>query len=95
MQGKDAYRLEKLSSDIAALITALGHDTCVLVAHDWGGVVAWLAAHTHQSMIEQLVVIAAPHPRSAYDWDQFKRSDCFLAVPLDIGSCMTRMRTAS
>ena len=73
MQSKDAYRLEKLSADIAALVKALGHTSCVLVAHDWGGVIAWQAAHTYQSMIDQLVVIAAPHPKCNYDWDQQKR----------------------
>lgn len=73
-QGKDAYSLEKLSSDIPALVKALGHESCVLVAHDWGGVIAWLTAHAYSSMIDQLVVIAAPHPRCDYDWDQYKRS---------------------
>lgn len=73
IQGKDAYSLEKLSSDIPALVKALGHESCVLVAHDWGGVIAWLTAHAYSSMIDQLVVIAAPHPRCDYDWDQYKR----------------------
>lgn len=81
MQGKSAYRVEKLSADIAAIVKALGHESCVLVAHDWGGVIAWLTAHTYGSMIDQLVVIAAPHPRNSYDWDQYKRSESVLFLP--------------
>ena len=35
------YTLYKLGQDIAELIPALGHASCVLVGHDWGGAVAW------------------------------------------------------
>ena len=39
--GKTDYRMELLIEDIAQLIPALGYSSCVLGAHDWGGVVAW------------------------------------------------------
>ncbi len=35
------YTFSKLKQDIVELIPALGYSTCTLVAHDWGGVVAW------------------------------------------------------
>ena len=35
------YTFQHLTQDVAALIPALGYSSCVLVAHDWGGVVAW------------------------------------------------------
>ena len=73
LQGKDSYRIDKLADDIAGLVKALGHESCVLVAHDWGGVVAWLAAHSHGSLIDQLVIMCAPHPKVEYDWEQYKR----------------------
>ena len=38
---KKDYHLDKLTQDIAELIPALGYSSCVLVAHDWGGTVAW------------------------------------------------------
>ena len=41
---------------------ALGYATCTLVAHDWGGVVAWAFAMRHPEMLDQLVIINAPHP---------------------------------
>ena len=38
---KKDYQLDKLTHDIAELIPALGYSSCVLVAHDWGGMLAW------------------------------------------------------
>ena len=35
------YTIDLLSQDIVELIPALGYSKCILVAHDWGGVVAW------------------------------------------------------
>lgn len=40
-QGVAAYRLEQLAADVHAAVSALGHKRCTLVAHDWGGSVAW------------------------------------------------------
>lgn len=78
-QGRENYRIDKLADDIACLVRALGHDSCTLVAHDWGGVISWVAAHTHSSLIEKLVIMCAPHPKCEYDWDQYKRSWYILA----------------
>lgn len=38
---KKDYTIEALTQDIAELIPALGYKSCVLVAHDWGGLLAW------------------------------------------------------
>ena len=38
---KSDYTIDLLTQDIVELIPALGHSKCVLVAHDWGGRVAW------------------------------------------------------
>ena len=38
---KNDYTIDLLTQDIVELIPALGHSKCNLVAHDWGGVVAW------------------------------------------------------
>ena len=40
-------------------------ETCsrfTLVAHDWGGVVAWVFAAQHPEMLDKLVIVNAPHP---------------------------------
>ena len=75
MQGKDSYRIDKLADDIACLVKALGHESCVLVAHDGGGVIPWLAAHSHGKLFEQPIIMCAPHPKCEYDWDQYKRCE--------------------
>jgi epoxide hydrolase 4 len=36
--------------------------TFTLVAHDWGGVVAWVFAAQHPEMLDKLVIVNAPHP---------------------------------
>ena len=38
---RNGYQMNTLIQDIAELIPALGYQSCVLVAHDWGGVLAW------------------------------------------------------
>jgi pimeloyl-ACP methyl ester carboxylesterase len=49
-------------ADIAALIDRLGGPLQALVAHDWGGAVAWNLAATHPRKLERLVIINSPHP---------------------------------
>jgi pimeloyl-ACP methyl ester carboxylesterase len=45
------YRIELLVQDIAELIPALGHSSCVLCAHDWGGGVAWFTVHINTFLL--------------------------------------------
>ena len=56
------YRPQYMVEDLRQFIHAMGHDRCVLVAHDWGGAVAWNFAITYPAMVEKLVIINAPHP---------------------------------
>ena len=56
------YRPSKLIADVAGLVRALGHERCVLVAHDWGGAIAWSVAIAHPEIVERLVILNAPHP---------------------------------
>jgi pimeloyl-ACP methyl ester carboxylesterase len=60
--GIDNYTLDKLASDIDGLIHALGYTSAYLVAHDWGGGVAWQTATEYPQSIDKLVIINAPHP---------------------------------
>jgi len=61
-----AYRPKHLVQDIAALIAletqGQGGQLAGLVAHDWGGAVAWNLANQLPQLARQLVIINSPHP---------------------------------
>ena len=56
------YRQKYLVEDIRQLAEFLGHKKFVLVAHDWGGAVAWIFAMFYPHYLDRLVIINAPHP---------------------------------
>src|SRR3984885_5579024 len=59
----DQYRMSSLVEDIRAFSDHLSHGKkFVLVAHDWGGAVAWSFAIAHPDYLSKLVIINAPHP---------------------------------
>jgi pimeloyl-ACP methyl ester carboxylesterase len=60
-----AYRAKHLVQDLDALIqieapAGLG----ALIAHDWGGAVAWNLANQRPQCMQRLVIINSPHPGS-------------------------------
>ncbi len=57
-----AYRAKLLTADVAAAIEALGSPLRLLVAHDWGGALAWSLAAARPELIERLLIINSPHP---------------------------------
>jgi pimeloyl-ACP methyl ester carboxylesterase len=58
----EQYQVKYLVEDLRALAEKLGHKKFILVAHDWGGAVAWAFAIAHPDYLEKLVIINAPHP---------------------------------
>jgi pimeloyl-ACP methyl ester carboxylesterase len=58
----DQYNMKYLVEDIRLLAEHLGHKKFVLVAHDWGGGVAWPFTLRHPEYVEKLIIINAPHP---------------------------------
>lgn len=56
-----AYRIGPLIEDIRQLVGRLGQSSCILVAHDWGGAVAWNFAARHPVLVSRLVILNAPH----------------------------------
>jgi len=59
----DAYRVPALLEDIRGLADHFRQaKKFVLVAHDWGGALAWGFAIAHPDYLEKLVIINAPHP---------------------------------
>jgi epoxide hydrolase 4 len=60
----DQYRPKHLVQDIAALIAieSAGQPLACLVAHDWGGAVAWNVANQMPQLMQRLCIINSPHP---------------------------------
>ncbi|HEY1391880.1 MAG TPA: alpha/beta fold hydrolase [Methylibium sp.] len=63
-QEVEAYRAKHLAADIAGLVQAVspGAPLAALVAHDWGGAVAWGLAAQKPGLMQRLVMINSPHP---------------------------------
>lgn len=59
----EAYRPRHLVQDIAALARAVSADPlAAVVAHDWGGALAWNLAAQEPALLRRLVIINSPHP---------------------------------
>lgn len=56
------YRVKHLVADIAGLIEGLGGPVEALVAHDWGGALAWNLAAQRPDLLKRLVIVNSPHP---------------------------------
>ena len=56
-----AYKTAMLVADLAAVIDALGAPVHAVVAHDWGGAVAWSLAAQHPALMRKFVVLNSPH----------------------------------
>ena len=57
-----AYCAKALVADLAALIEHLGAPIDLLVAHDWGGAVAWTLAAQRPELMKRLLIVNSPHP---------------------------------
>jgi pimeloyl-ACP methyl ester carboxylesterase len=58
----EAYRAKHLVTDVSSLIDSLGGELAALVAHDWGGALAWGLAAQRPEAIRRLVIVNSPHP---------------------------------
>ena len=57
-----AYRAKHLVADLVAAIEAQGAPLDLLVAHDWGGALAWNLAAQRPDLLRRLLMINSPHP---------------------------------
>lgn len=77
-EGKQAYRLQTLAADVAALIDASGAEEVTLIAHDWGAIIAWYFAIKLVRPLKALVILNVPHPlcgrREMKHWHQLRKS---------------------
>lgn len=75
---KKDYRLDNLTADVGALIDASGAKEVMLLAHDWGAIVAWQFAIQQVRPLTRLIIMNVPHPlcarRELKTWKQLKKS---------------------
>ncbi|MBM3763315.1 MAG: alpha/beta hydrolase [Acidobacteria bacterium] len=61
--GLDNYDMKLLVGDVLSVIRANGRSKAIVMAHDWGGAIAWQVALNVPQMVEKLVILNLPHPR--------------------------------
>lgn len=59
-----AYKPRALLQDLTALIAleSPNQPAACVIAHDWGGALAWNLAIQHPELLQRLLIINAPHP---------------------------------
>ena len=86
--GVQHYSSDLLVADIVELLEILiaksagqqkSRRGAVLVAHDWGGIIAWTVAQARPDLVDRFIVLNSPHPavwaaRLATTWRQFLSS---------------------
>jgi pimeloyl-ACP methyl ester carboxylesterase len=60
--GVAAYDIDNLVGDVEGLIAASGAEETVLIAHDWGALIAWHCAMRKIPTLSRLVIMNVPHP---------------------------------
>lgn len=56
-----SYKANLLIADLCAVIAALGAPVEAVIAHDWGGAVAWGLAAQHPELMKKFAVLNSPH----------------------------------
>ncbi len=60
--GKAAYHIDHLVDDVVGMFDALQPRRRLLVAHDWGAVIAWVVAMRRAVPLDGLIIMNVPHP---------------------------------
>lgn len=83
------YDLDTLTADMRGLLAHFGERAAAVVAHDWGGAIAWHWAQQFPNQVRQLAVLNSPHPACFRrellgNLDQLRRSWYMVAMQLPI-----------
>jgi pimeloyl-ACP methyl ester carboxylesterase len=62
-EGVENYAIDKLVSDVDAVISLFGRQQATLIGHDSGGWISWHYAMGHPDKTDRLVVLNLPHPQ--------------------------------
>ncbi len=57
-----AYKAKHIVDDLRLLAEHLGYEKFVMVAHDWGGAIAWNFAIALPKLLHKLIIVNSPHP---------------------------------
>jgi len=73
------YHIDALVADTAAIFDALGARRRLLIAHDWGAIIAWIFALRETRRLDGLIIMNVPHPAVAREvirrsWAQKRKS---------------------
>lgn len=60
--GIRAYHLDTLVDDLCGLLDAYAAEEAPLIAHDWGGGIAWRAVLQYPERFSRYIAINTPHP---------------------------------
>lgn len=63
-KGVESYDMRLLLGDISAVIKDNGAQKAIIIAHDWGGAIAWQFATYLPQMVDKLIILNLPHPRA-------------------------------
>lgn len=79
-KGLENYDMRLLVGDVVTALTKLGKGKAILMAHDWGGAIAWQVALNVPQVVDKLIILNLPHPRGlgrelASNPDQQKASE--------------------
>jgi pimeloyl-ACP methyl ester carboxylesterase len=58
----NSYTSGRLAADVIAVATAVGFDRFHIVGHDFGGIIAWIAADRFPREIMSVTSLSTPHP---------------------------------
>lgn len=60
--GKAAYHIDHLVDDVVGMFEALKPRRKLLIAHDWGALIAWVVAMRRAVDLDGLIIMNVPHP---------------------------------
>ena len=62
-RGIKHYHADIIAEDLRQLIIALGYEKAIVVAHDWGGGVAYALAQNSPEVVDKLIALNCPLPK--------------------------------
>jgi pimeloyl-ACP methyl ester carboxylesterase len=69
-----AYKARHIVDDIRLLAAHLGYEKFILVAHDWGGAIAWNIAIALPHLLHKLIIINSPRQQAASEYMNWLRA---------------------